>query len=159
MLKIEHRNQFSTLIKGNNSVLIWRNLPIYNPKPLLPNINSNTNFELISSKNAENRARKLIFNINQGQLLLAYLTKLTHRQSQTTPPQYQLLYKVWWNRPKNTQDREQKQNGGQMDRRIYLQDGHSEVLNGNLPLQIYVVDPSPDWHRNGHSKQIFERRV
>ena len=43
--EIDHENQFSTRIKGNNIVLIWRNLP--------------------------------------------------NLQSQITPPQYQLLYKVW----------------------------------------------------------------
>ena len=67
MLKIEHGNQFSTSIKGNNSVLIWRNLPIYDHKPILPNINSYTMFEENRSSNTQDRAPKPIFNINQGQ--------------------------------------------------------------------------------------------
>ena len=45
MPRKEHWNQFSTLIKGNNSVLIKRNVYIYNPKPLLLNINKYTKFE------------------------------------------------------------------------------------------------------------------
>ena len=45
-------------------------------------------------KNAQDIAQKPIFNTNQGQQHCAYLTKFTHLQSQTTPPQYQLLYKV-----------------------------------------------------------------
>ena len=83
MLKIESRNEFLTSIKGYNSGLNWRNLPIYNPKPLLPNINSYTKFEENwsknaqdrelkqkfeenRSKNAQDREQKQIFNINQG---------------------------------------------------------------------------------------------
>ena len=45
MLKIECGNEFLTSIKVHNSGLNCRNLPIYNPKPLLPNINSYTKFE------------------------------------------------------------------------------------------------------------------
>ena len=40
MQKIESENQFLTSIKGCNSVLICQNLPICNPRTLLPNINS-----------------------------------------------------------------------------------------------------------------------
>ena len=58
MHQIEHGNQFSTLIKGNNSVLIQPNLPIYNFKPLLSNINYNTKFEEDLSRNAKDRERK-----------------------------------------------------------------------------------------------------
>ena len=57
-------------------MLIRRNLPIYNPKPLLPNINSNKKYEENRPLNAQDRARKPMFNINQGQYFLAYLTKL-----------------------------------------------------------------------------------
>ena len=42
MSKIESENQFLTSIKGGNSVLICQNLPIYNPRTLLPNINSHS---------------------------------------------------------------------------------------------------------------------
>ena len=66
MLKIESWNKFITSIKGHNSWLNWRNLPIYNLKPLLPNINYYTKFEENRSKNAQDRERKQIFNINQG---------------------------------------------------------------------------------------------
>ena len=58
MLKTESGNKFLTSIKGHNSGLNWRNLPIYNPKPLLPNINSNTKFGENRSKNAQGRERK-----------------------------------------------------------------------------------------------------
>ena len=61
-------------------MFIRQNSPIYNPKPVLPSINSYTKFEENHSKNAKDRAWKPIFNI--------YL------QSQTTPSQFQLLYKV-----------------------------------------------------------------
>ena len=40
MLKIESENEFLTSINGHNSGLKKQNLPIYNPKPLLLNINS-----------------------------------------------------------------------------------------------------------------------
>ena len=45
MPKIESKNQFLTSIKGCNSVLICQNLPICNPRTLLPNINSHSKFE------------------------------------------------------------------------------------------------------------------
>ena len=45
MPKIESENQFPTSVKSHNSVLICQNLPIFNPKTLLPNINSYTKFE------------------------------------------------------------------------------------------------------------------
>ena len=38
-------------------MLIWRNLPINNPKPLLPNINSHIKFEEKQSKNTQDRKR------------------------------------------------------------------------------------------------------
>ena len=54
-----HWNQFSTQIKGNNSEFTWQNLPIYNPKPLFPNIYSKTKLEENpSKKNAQDRERK-----------------------------------------------------------------------------------------------------
>ena len=58
MLKIESGNEFLTSIKGHNSGLNRRNLPIYNPKPHLPNINSYTKFEENRSKNAQDREQK-----------------------------------------------------------------------------------------------------
>ena len=45
MPKIESENKFLTSIKGYNSVLIRQNLPICNPRTLLPNIDSHTKFE------------------------------------------------------------------------------------------------------------------
>ena len=51
MPKLEHGNQFSTKIKGCDSVLIYQNLPTYDPKPLLPNINSYIQFEEKRLKN------------------------------------------------------------------------------------------------------------
>ena len=45
---------------GHNSVLIQQNLPIFNPKPLLPNISSYTKFDENWSINAEDRARNEI---------------------------------------------------------------------------------------------------
>ena len=45
MPKIESENQLLTSIKGCNSVLIRQNLPICNPRTLLPNINSHSKFE------------------------------------------------------------------------------------------------------------------
>ena len=36
MSKIESENQFPTSVKSHNSVLICQNLPIFNPKTLLP---------------------------------------------------------------------------------------------------------------------------
>ena len=50
---------------GHNSVLIYRNLFIFNPKPLLPDMNY-TNFEENPSINAQDRVRKQNFNVNQG---------------------------------------------------------------------------------------------
>ena len=58
MLKIESGNKLLTSNKGHNSRLNLRNLPIYNPKPLLPNINSYTKFEENRSKNAQDRELK-----------------------------------------------------------------------------------------------------
>ena len=45
MPKIQSENKFLTSIKGRNSVLICQNLPICNPKTLLPNIISHSKFE------------------------------------------------------------------------------------------------------------------
>ena len=45
MPKIESENQFLTSIKGRNSVLICQNLPICNPRTLLPNINPHSKLE------------------------------------------------------------------------------------------------------------------
>ena len=45
MPKIESENKFLTSIKGCNSVLICQNLPICNPRILLPYINSHGKFE------------------------------------------------------------------------------------------------------------------
>ena len=42
---IESENQILTSIKGRNSVFICQNLPICNPRTLLPNINSHSKFE------------------------------------------------------------------------------------------------------------------
>ena len=78
----------------------------------------------------------LIFNINNGQLILAYLTKFTHPQSQTTPASINSYIKFEENWSKNTQDRERKRNGdGQTDRQT---DRHSTQmferrLNHNTP--------------------------
>ena len=58
MPKVENENQFVMSIKGNNSVLICRNLPICNPKTLLPNINPYTKFEEKWLKNAPGRKLK-----------------------------------------------------------------------------------------------------
>ena len=71
------------------------------------------------------------FNINLGQYLLANMTKLTHLQSQTNPPQYQMKKNLL----KNTKDRERNQNGnGRTDRRTATQ---RKFLNGG-----YTVIPS-----------------
>ena len=53
--KIANENQFLTSIKGNNYVLICRNLPICNLKTLLPDINSYTKFEENWLKNEPGR--------------------------------------------------------------------------------------------------------
>ena len=45
MPKKESENQFLRSFKGRNSVLISQKLPIYNPRTLLPNINSHSKFE------------------------------------------------------------------------------------------------------------------
>ena len=66
MLKIESGNKFLMSIKGHNSGLNWQNLLIFNPKPLLHNINSYQKFEENRSKNAQDREWKQIFNVNQG---------------------------------------------------------------------------------------------
>ena len=58
MHEIEHENQFSTQIKSNNSVLVRGNLPIYNPKPLLININYYEKLEENLSRNAQEKERK-----------------------------------------------------------------------------------------------------
>ena len=94
MREIEHWNQFSTRIKGYNYVLIWPNLSIYNPKPLLLITNSYTKFEDNQQK------MSLIEHGNQFSSQIkdnncANLTKCIHLQSQTTPLQYQLTYKAW----------------------------------------------------------------
>ena len=53
MPKIESENQIQTSIKGRNSEVISQNLPICNPRTLLPNINSHSKFE-------ENWLKKMI---------------------------------------------------------------------------------------------------
>ena len=58
MPKIESENQMLTSIKGCNSVLICQNLPICNPRTLLPNINSHSKFEENWFKNAPSREWK-----------------------------------------------------------------------------------------------------
>ena len=45
MPTIESENQFLKSIKGRNSVLICQNIPICNPRTLIPNINSQSKFE------------------------------------------------------------------------------------------------------------------
>ena len=55
MPKIESENQFLTSIKGRNSVLNCQNLPICNPRTILPNINSHSKFEENLLKNAPSR--------------------------------------------------------------------------------------------------------
>ena len=45
MPKIEIENKFLTSIKDRKSVLICQNLPICNPRTLLPDINSQSKFE------------------------------------------------------------------------------------------------------------------
>ena len=45
MPKIESENKFPMSIKGYNSVLICQNLPIWNPRTLLHNIDSHAKFE------------------------------------------------------------------------------------------------------------------
>ena len=50
--------QFLTSIKGHNSKVVRRNLPIYNPKPLLVGINSYAKFEENRSKTTQVRERK-----------------------------------------------------------------------------------------------------
>ena len=42
---MESENQFLMSIEGCNSVFICQNLPICNPRTLLPNINSHSKFE------------------------------------------------------------------------------------------------------------------
>ena len=70
MPKIKNENQFLMSIKGHNSVvLICHNLPICNPKTLLPNINSYTKSEE-HLKNAPGRER-------------TYLRTETDRQTDT----------------------------------------------------------------------------
>ena len=76
MLKIESGTEFLISIKGHNSGLNRRNLPIYNPKPLLPNINSYTKFEENRSQNAQDRERKQIFNVNQGSFTLDLIDEI-----------------------------------------------------------------------------------
>ena len=66
MAKIESKNEFLTSIKGHNSGLNRQNLPIYNSKPLLPNINSYTKFEENRSKDAQDRERKRTDNKTDG---------------------------------------------------------------------------------------------
>ena len=66
MLKKEPGNKILTLIKGHNSVHIRQNLPIFNPRPLLLDMNSYTKFEENRSINAQDRARKQNFKVNQG---------------------------------------------------------------------------------------------
>ena len=67
MREIERENQFSTQISGNFSRLIWRNVSIFNPKPILFDINLHTKFEVNRPTNARDRAQKQTFYINQGQ--------------------------------------------------------------------------------------------
>ena len=45
MLKLESENKFLMSIKGYNSVLVYQNLPVCNPRTLLRNIDSHTKFE------------------------------------------------------------------------------------------------------------------
>ena len=53
-----------------------------------PNIPSQYQFEENRSKDAQDRARKGIFNIIQRPYRCGNLTRFTHLQFQTTPPRY-----------------------------------------------------------------------
>ena len=43
-----------------------QNLPIFNPKPVIPDMNSYAKFEENRSINAQDRVRKRFFYVNQG---------------------------------------------------------------------------------------------
>ena len=64
---------------------------------MIPN-HSSPKYQLIykvkrkSAKHCQRQNTETNFNIIQGAITLAYLTQFTYLQSQTTPPQYQLLY-------------------------------------------------------------------
>ena len=61
LLKLEsgnEKNAILTSIKGHNSKVIRRNLPIYNPKPHLAGINLYAKFEENRSKTTQVRERK-----------------------------------------------------------------------------------------------------
>ena len=58
MPKIQSEDKFLTSIKGYNSVFICQNLPICNPRTLLPNINTHIKFEENWLKNVPSREWK-----------------------------------------------------------------------------------------------------
>ena len=61
LLKLEignEQNAIFNLIKGHNSEVVRPNLPIYNPKPILVDINSYAKFEENRSKTTQVRERK-----------------------------------------------------------------------------------------------------
>ena len=57
LLKLESGNDIFTQIKGHNSVVYERILPICNPKPLLPDINVHAKSEEIRSSPETKRWR------------------------------------------------------------------------------------------------------
>ena len=44
LLKLSSRNENMGMSRADNSIKLWRNLPISNPKPDLHNINAHTKF-------------------------------------------------------------------------------------------------------------------
>ena len=109
MIKIESGNKFLTSIKGHNSGLYWQNLPIFNPKPLLPNINSYTKFEENRSKNAQDRELKRILTSIKGHNSGLNWLNLPIFNPKSLLLSINSYTKFEENRSKNDQDRELKQ--------------------------------------------------
>ena len=66
VLKILSGNEILTSIKGHNSVANLRNLPLYNPKLDIINVNVYTKFDKILSIGSQDIERKRNSDINQG---------------------------------------------------------------------------------------------
>ena len=95
-LKLSSGNENMGMFRADNSVKIWRNLPICNPKPHLVNISAHTKFGENPLMFTQVIIRKQKYGHVWGRKLCQNLTKIAHYQSQTRSSQYQCTYQVWW---------------------------------------------------------------
>ena len=83
--------------RADNSVKIWRNLPISNPKPDLLNVNAYSKFDenlvIYSSYHPETKIWACLGQITPSQIDEICPLAIPN---QISAPQYQCTYQVWW---------------------------------------------------------------